>query len=206
MLSYNRIPIWQNIRRTKLLLNFKALIIAYFNSTQVDPYRREVIETDKSPSLRTKINLALNKVSRVMRLSGVPTSIYYSPPPITGGLAGEIDLIQNIFNLHIYRIDVQQVIDVIERSIGIYRDDRFNSIARTVNPFFWIGFILDFIVNLPFKILGKVGFNQKRVESSFIGKLMKGLLYLITVFSSLLTIFHYLGWLESFRRVLNNWL
>jgi len=73
---------------------------------------------------------------------------------------------------------------------------------RTINPLYWILSIIDFIVNIPFKILGKVGFNQEKLEGSFFGKLTKGTLYLMTVFAAFLTILEKLGYLEWFKKLI----
>jgi len=57
-------------------------------------------------------------------------------------------------------------------------------------------------MSIPFYILGKVGFNQDKLEQSFLGKLIKGLLYLITVFAALLTVLEKLGYLEWFKKLI----
>jgi len=59
--------------------------------------------------------------------------------------------------------------------------------------------ILNYLVSLPFKILGEVGFNQKKMENSFVGKLTKALFYLVTLLAGLLTILEKLGYLSWFK-------
>jgi hypothetical protein len=152
--------------------------------------------------VRTQINYIIDEVHQIILLAGVPTSIFYSPPPAFGGISGDIDLILNIFNLHEFQISPNMLIDLVNRAIGIYERDKIRSIFRTLNPLYWLLLILDYIMSIPFYILGKVGFNQDKLEQSFLGKLIKGLLYLITVFAALLTVLEKLGYLEWFKKLI----
>jgi len=97
-------------------------------------------------------------------------------------------------------------LDVIERAIGIYENDRLNALFRTVNPLFWIGLILDYIVSLPFKVIGKVGFNQKKIESLITGRVIKGTLYLIMVLAAFLTVLEKIDYLEKFISLIQGWI
>lgn len=47
--------------------------------------------------------------------------------------------------------------------------------------FYWLFFVLDYAISFPFYILGRIGFNRDKIEYSFVGKLIKSLLYLIIV-------------------------
>lgn len=93
------------------------------------------------------------------------------------------------------------VTDIVDRSIGIYQSDLSSCFRRTINPFWWIAKLVTWIVSLPFKLLGTIGFNQKKAEESLLGKIIKGLLYLIMVFASLLTILDLLGLLDGFKKI-----
>lgn len=59
--------------------------------------------------------------------------------------------------------------------------------------------MIDFIVEIPFKFIGKIGFNQEKIEFSTVGRVVKGILYLITVGEAFLTILEKLGYLNNFR-------
>jgi len=165
-------------------------------------YRIEPVKNEEVQQIRSKINNILHEVHSTILASGIAPNIYYSPPPAIGGIAGWIGVVNNIFNLHSLEIDHRHLIDFIERSIGIYKRDKIKAFLRTINPFYWIVLLLDFIVSIPFKILGKLGFNQEKLESSFFGKLIKGVLYLVTVFAAFLTILEKLGYLEWFKKLI----
>jgi len=199
MNDYKKITIWGNHKRVKLLNEFKGLIITYFNNIEQLDWSLNVRENEKAKQMRTEINKNLNKIHSFIVLAGVNPEINYFPPPAVGGVALDIDVVNDIFNLHHFLIDPQQLLDFIDRAIGIYENDRLNSLLRTINPLFWIGLILDYIVSLPFKIIGGIGFDQKKIESSNIGKIVKGILYLIVVFASFLTVLEKLGYLEKLR-------
>ena len=56
------------------------------------------------------------------------------------------------------------------------------------------------ISELPFIAIGKLGFNKQKAESSVIGRLVKGILYLIIVIAALLTILQLLELLEPVKQ------
>ena len=204
MRKYNKLTIYENAANIRLLSEFRELIIIYFSNLEHSGFH--VDEKDEARRARTKINLSLDKIYLVIRKANVNPSIYYSPPPMIGGLAGNIDLVHNIFNLHNFQIEPQQLNDYLERAVGVYESDKLNAILRTINPLFWLSLLLDYIVSLPFKIIGKMGFNQYEAESSLIGKIIKGFLYLITVSAAFLTVLEKIGCLESFKLLVRGWL
>lgn len=201
---YKKIPIWENRKRLKLLKEFRNLVITYFNNIKIDLFNP--IENQQAIETRRQINLLIDKVHFIVISAGILPVIYYTPPPAVGGLAGDIDLIYNIFNLHRFQIKPQYLLDFIDRAIGVYENDKLNALLRTLNPLFWISLILDYIVSLPFKFIGKIGFNQNKIESSIVGRLIKGALYLITVFAAFLTILEKLGYLKKFLSLIQGWI
>ena len=93
--------------------------------------------------------------------------------------------------------------DFLDRSIGIYESNRIPSIFRTLNPLFYIGIIFDALVEIPFIFIGKLGLNREKAESSLVGKLVKGALYLITVVAAFLTILQLLDLLDPVKQFIN---
>lgn len=200
MKHYKRIFIWEDKKRIDILLNFRKLVIDYFNNIKRLGFGyRGVKENKISSQTRVEINQIINKVHSVIVASGINPSMYYSPPPAVGGLAGNIDLVQNIFNLYHFDIEPNFLLDFIDRSIGIYQENLAPSLLRTINPFYWMYLFLEFIAGLPFKLLGIAGFNQAKIEDALIGRFIKLIFALITVIASFLTILHLLGYLEDFK-------
>lgn len=203
MRYYKKITIWGNIDRTIKLVNFRNLVVEYFNNIEYEYMGFEITENDKAREIRPKINIIIEEIHSIILASGLSTILIYTPPPAIGGYIRNIDLIQNIFMLHHWQIKPNELTDKIERSIGIYENDKKHALLRMFNPFYWIGQIIDLIVDIPFSIIGKLGFNQYKIENSPIGKLVRGILYLITVFAALLTVIDKLGYLENFKNILS---
>ena len=206
MSYYKKITIWENRRRVRLLTDFMGLIVTYFNNVEYLDYGLEVREKKEARRARSKINMTLDKAYSAIISTGIKPTMYYSPPPAVGGLAGNIDLMHNIFQLSRFQIDERTLLDFIERAIGIYENDRHNAFGRTINPLFWLGLILNYIVGLPFKAIGKLGFNQKKIESSTVGRIIKGVLYLIVVLAAFLTVLEKIGYLDKFILLIHNWI
>jgi|TARA_R100001143_G_scaffold63527_2_gene71384 hypothetical protein len=188
MKSYKKIPIWENSRRLNKLYNFRGLIIEYFNNSRLEWMADERIEENDAREARVAINRSMDEVHAIILYSGISPSLIWTPPPAVGGYRQNIDLIQNVFNLHAFRIEPNNILDFIDRSIGVYESNRVPSIFRALNPFFYAGLLFDALVDIPFVFIGKLGVNKEKAESSVIGKTVKGALYLITVAAAFLTI------------------
>lgn len=196
--------IWENLRRLNEIVSFKNLVTQYFNSARYSWQADGLIENDKAIETRTKINLVIDKIHTFIKEAGVSPSIYYSPPPAVGGLAGSIDLVTNIFNLHRFQIPHQDLLDVIERAIGVYSNDKRNSLLRTINPLFWIHTILEILISLPLRLLGSIGFNRTKIENSLIGRIYKFVTEIILVIAAVLSILERIGSLERLKSLLGS--
>ena len=182
MRHYTKILIWENRKRLNKLIEFRELIIEYFNNHR---------NTVAAHVARGNINRCMSKVHSIVLQSGISPVLTWRAPPIAGGYSAKIDLIINIFNLDDYFTEYDSVLDLIDRSIGIYESNAKSALTRTFNPFFYVGLVLDFISRLPFIALGKLGANQQRLEMSKFGRLIKGVLYLIQVGAALIGIYQF---------------
>lgn len=196
MRFFNEILIWENKRRVQKLLEFRSDVVEYFSNSKYDWMNRERIENDKSKAARQKLNRALEYAHDVLICSGTGTQIRYTPPAAIGGYIQDLDLVENIFNLQNYQISHNNLLDIIDRAIGIYESDQSSAVIRVVNPFFYLEIFLDWISTIPFKLLAKLGFNQVKAQESFIGKIFKGLVYLITALASFLTVLQLIDHLD----------
>ncbi|MGD2095692.1 MAG: hypothetical protein PVH77_11860 [Phycisphaerales bacterium] len=204
MKFYNKIPIWENKERLKLLYAFRELVDTYFNNVEyvrLSP-SAEPIENEIAKQKRIEMNRILSAVRNILHSAGLSPIIKYTPPRMIGGYIEHIDITLNMFNLRYYKIPHTKLFDCIDICIGIYSKDSKRAWIRTFNPFYWISCVFDYISRLPFIFLGQMGFDSGKAESSIIGRLVKGILYLIVVFSSLLTILYYLGYLEQFKELI----
>lgn len=153
-------------------MEFHALVVEYFFSK------------DAPPDTRNNINVRLAQAHRYVRDTGVPFVLTHYPAPAIGGYVKNVDVIQNIFHLRSSSIPPQHITDVIEQAIGVYDDDRQAALFRTFNPFFWIWKTLSAISRIPFTLLENAGLHGKKLEESFLGKLVKLMTEIVTFLPS----------------------
>lgn len=113
---YKRIHYWENRKRLKMLIKFRELIVNYFNNVEYGSFF-SLRENQEAVKTRYEINLCLDKIYLYIISAGINPTIYYSPPPAIGGIAGNINLIHNIFHLHRFEISPQYIIDYVDRAM-----------------------------------------------------------------------------------------
>ena len=201
---YKRILPWENNRRLEKLAEFRALVIQYFDNSRAEWMVDERIEKPEAEEARVKINRMMDETHDIILYSGVNPSIRYTPPAVVGGYIQNIDLVENVFNLHRFKITANNLLDFVDRSIGIYESNRRPALLRAINPFFYLGLAFDLVARIPFVLIGRAGFNRQKVEESLAGRLVKGSIYIVTALASLLTVLQLLDYLESFKQVVKN--
>jgi len=192
MRHYTKILVWENNRRLNKLIEFRELVIAFFESTGAKWNRNQTISELTAPEARRRINNSMQDVHSTILRAGMSPTVTWVPPPIIGGYAQNVNLIYDIFNLDGFpEIEADHVLDLIDRAIGIYESDRKWARVRVFNPLFYVRLVFGLVPDLPFVALGKLGFNQYRMEVSIFGRLVKGVLYLIQVIAALMAINQY---------------
>ena len=204
MSHYKRIPFWINKSRLKFLKKFRTSVETYFDNSSGNWMVDRRVEEPAAQEARIQINRNMDEAYRIIVFAGVNPTITYTPPAAIGGYIQRIDLIHNIFNLTNYQIPAAHIFDNIDRATGIYEKNYIKSIIRTFNPFFWISEFFIYITKLPFKLIGRIGFDQDKAEQSLIGKILKGIFYLITMMGSFLTILHLLDLLTPFKQFIRD--
>lgn len=139
--------------------------------------------------LREKLSYLIDEISYYVRDSGVASYVYYSPPPLIGGIAGNIDLLANLFSLDQFEISPQRVIDILNKSIGNTKYQQKQFLKKLLNPVYWIGEA----IRIPFHLLRFAGFNANKVEISLLGKIYKLISPLIMLLAAILAILNYFG-------------
>lgn len=203
MVWYKKRTIIGNTYCLRKLDDFRNDLILYFNNIERS-FGLEFIENSTGKQVRTKINRYVNEVHEIIITSGISTEVTYTPPPMIGGYRQNIDLVSNIFNFHMYQIEPNNLLDIVDRAIGRYESDRAQSIVRTLNPFFWFGRFLDILVSLPFRFFQRAGISTKAFEESFFGKIAKLILYLVSLAASFLTILQILGYLDPVKNFIES--
>ena len=207
MRPYTKILVWENNRRLKKLAEFRELVINYFQHSQyqqplgVDPRR---VEEEAAIEARIYINRIMVEIHDIIRHSRINPILTYTPPPAVGGYVQQVDVIHNIFFLDRFGMGVKEVLDFVDRVIGIYESNHRASLFRIYNPFFYLGILSDVISDFPFIALSKLGYDREKAESSTLGRLLKGVLYLIAALiaflAAFLTILQLLDFLEPVKQ------
>ncbi len=197
MRHYTKILVWENERRLNKLIEFRELAIEYFNNSRPAGWENSSrIEEDAAREARFKINIVIDEVHFIILTSGTIPTLSWTAPAAIGSYAREIDLITNIFNLNGFQIEPNHVLDCIDRVIGKYESNYKSAFFRIFNPFFYLGWFLDVVSDLPFIAFGKFGFDQQKMKTSIIGRFVKGIMFL----APFLAILHYLDFLGPVKQ------
>ena len=199
MRHYTKILIWENKRRLNKLREFRSLVIRYFNHSRVG-FGGGRVEESAAKEARREINRLQAEIHSIILSSGINPLFSWSPPAAVENDVIDIDLIEDIFHLDRFYIGPNNPLGLLDRAIGRYESNRKSARVRTFNPFFYLGRVLDAITDLPFIIIGVLGFNRQNIKASAVGRLVKGILYLIIIVAALLTILHLLDFVEPTKQ------
>jgi len=111
-----------------LLAAFAKLIETYDEDVHGDSMGG-VYEGPKAKELRPQINHMLPAVEDVFAFVGINPVFIWTPPPMIGGSDRRIDLLTNIFGLHNYDLEMQLLLDCVQRAIGL-----LEHLAKTGRP------------------------------------------------------------------------
>ena len=192
MLSMKKIPFFINNSRRSSLLEFRNLIIEYYDNVRSGGFLKPPIENQKSSKIRIQINNRIDKINSILIAADLDPTLIVTPPPAIGGRVQSINLLDNFFLLHIHQINPSNIIDFLDRGIGKYTNDNPYSIIRTLNPLYYLGLILYILGNIPFRLFEYAGFNVSPIEHSWFGKLIKFIIELAVFFASVLNIIYFL--------------
>lgn len=199
MRYHTKILIWENKRRLNKLRAFRSLVIRYFNNSRVG-FGGGRVEESAAKEARRELNRLRDEIHSIILNSGVDPSFSWTRPVAAGGDETKIDLIEGIFDLDQFDIGPNNLLACIDKAIEKYDSNRKTVFVRTLNPFFYLGRLLDTITDLPFIVIGLLGFDRQKMKASVIGRLVKGILYLIIIVAAVLAILHLLGFLEPIKQ------
>jgi hypothetical protein len=200
MKHHKRMTIFQNLECIRTLKKFKKLSERYFENVDYGSYGLTAVEKPKAKAIRSQLNLMLERVKRALSSVEISPDICDASRLTAPEHEEGVYLVDNIFNLHQLKISPQTLLDYVERAIGVYRDDKFKSVIRSLNPLFWLSIVLDYISSLPFTILSALGFERSKIEDSSFGKFLKGCFRVAVVVTVLAAILYHQGYLDPIEQ------
>jgi hypothetical protein len=203
---YSRIGVFENARRLEFLVRYRNDVVEYFNHVQPRPFGDPPSEDDVALSARRRINLETDDACDVIHAAGISTTMTYTPPPLIGGYIRNVELVHNVFNGYHFEMSPQSLIDMIDRARGVYERNHRHARIRTLNPFFYLGLVLDAVASSPFLLATRVGLPGKRLEDSILGVLVRVLVYMAGVAASAIAILTFLGYGDEARAFVTQWL
>jgi len=199
--DFKSLTYWKNRRYADDLQQFRSDLENYIAQSSYSWQADAVIEEEPAKDAKVRMNRSLHRVAIAIDAARLPTIVIYTPPPAVGGYQQHVDLLRNIFGLHQFQIGQDRVIELIDRAIGIYEDDKWPAIFRTINPLWWFWELLVFLSAGPFKLLSNAGFDTAKIEDSFVGRLVRLAIMLVMLFAAFLTVLQLLGYLEQFKKL-----
>ena len=202
MVRYYKLPYWENRRRTRLLRDTRERLVIYYSGTKPTGFGSGVLEAQHDSSAdeaREWLNRHLLDLHRCLTEAGVGTVVSFTPPPMIGGPTQVVDIIHNLFRAQGVQMTPRMMLDLFDQALGVYEADAGRAKARSFNPLFWFGLGIEWIVRLPFALLGSVGFNRDRAEDSVLGRLAKSIGVLAGWLAAVLTALELLGVLGPLR-------
>ena len=190
---------WKNRQCAADLQQFRSDLESYIDQSSYSWQADAVIEEAPAKDAKVRMNRALHRVTTAIDAAGLPRIVIYTPPPAVGGYQQHVDLLYNLFLLHQFQIPQGRVIELIDRAIGIYENDKWPTILRSINPLWWFWKGLVFVSSGPFQLLSAAGFDTASIENSSVGRLVRLAVMLVMVFAAFLTVIQLLGYLEHFK-------
>ena len=163
---------WEAKRRVALLTAYRHLVDDYYNQAEWSPLA-DWEDTEESSKTRRSINEGVYVVRIALNFVGITTVMYYAPPPGVGGIATDLPLLDNVFNLPRFQIPHTKLLDDLDRAIGVYREWLRPLWWKLFNPFYWMGWVLYWVASIPFRLLDAAGFDGRQIEESLAGKIMR---------------------------------
>jgi hypothetical protein len=179
------------------LFAFRNLAVEYYENCTFGDF--QAIPNEQAAKLRPEINREMDEIHDIVMAAGVDPRFYYDPPPIRRRPVGQVDAILNLFNLPHLQLDVTTTTDELERAYGVYERNKKPAMIRLFNPFFYLGRLFEFIAEIPFIILGKIGFDRGKAEVSRAGRIIRGFIEITGWIAVVLPALELLGWWKHIK-------
>jgi hypothetical protein len=199
--EFAKIPIWENKRRIKALTAFADL----YKDTLKSTAKPQIAESATARPIitpeqrRSELNRRKPAIMKTVALAGIRSFRATVKP---NGAPIDIDIIDHLWELQTNLLSSILLVDVLEEAIGVYCDDQVKSWTRTLNPFFWLGRLIDWVADLVFNVVALFGASPDQARASILGRLIIAVERLILWLAAIVTVLEFLGFQTPIRHLL----
>jgi hypothetical protein len=159
-------------KNLQLLLEFRNDLVQYFRFENNH-------NSDEYSSISSEVQRKIPKIEQIYRMVGEPDYIFYAPPPIVGGISGNIPLYRNLEKRSEFKIPKTTYLNSLDRVIGKYENILPILKRKLYNPFYWlfergIFQVIRYLVTM-------LGFNYERIEGTWKDKAVKLISFIGTI-------------------------
>lgn len=155
-------------------------------ATYLGPYhmfKRIREESSKSNSdytdLRVEYAKLVPRANEICEREGISWHRQGQAAPMEGGSPFQGSIFEFVLNRPSDILDIDtEVRDTVNQCIGVLERKSSKELMQLINPFYWIGKALIWIVRLPYNILDLSGFDVEKIQEHLIARLFQ-LLYVI---------------------------
>jgi len=159
MIPYNQLTIIRNRYRARELREFRKWVEVYFERSEPDG-DDGVFDLEGARAARSHINRMLPRVLANVRAAGIegPSARDVNTDPGRG--LGRVDVLSRIFTARFGDGVDQEILDVLDMAIGVYDGDLGVAWIRTINPLYYSGRLLAFLMRGPKKFFSAIGLGR----------------------------------------------
>lgn len=148
MIPYNELTIVRNLYRARELREFRKWVEVYFERSEPDA-NEEVFDLEGARAARSHINRMLPRVLATVRAAGIGGTPPRDTTTDPGHSLGRVDVLSRIFTARFGDGVDQEILDVLDMAIGAYDGDRGASLVRTINPIYYGGRLVGYLMGGP---------------------------------------------------------
>jgi len=175
MLPLDRIPLWSNWERRRLLSRVRSDLDAYFAALTYEAFPFRVVESDEARRIRENSSGSMRRCRRIVRASGQVSLVRLAPGERAGDVE-RVDLLEVVFELDRHNLRKEDVFQALDAATQAYERGARAAWLRTFNPLYWLSMGLDVVEVAPFFPLRLLGIEPGRVADSAPGTVVRVLL------------------------------
>jgi hypothetical protein len=149
----DRLTIIRNRHRARDLRIFRGRVRAYFEQFEYDAEDLPV-DWEGVRAARAAIHRMLPRVIQIVQAADLGASTAAS---VRSPAGRAVEILHDIFSARYAEGEYQEILDVIDMTVGVYDASMYGALLRTFNPFHYLTSALTFLAGLPRRALVTLG-------------------------------------------------